>query len=160
MRSGIYRILSYFSIPSSRKRKRENRPCHQRRARRNVGTLWRIRSSWVASSPPGKPVDRNVHGTDATWRNVSCRVHNTYLFASAWRLVGLILTENVEVGQDKQIRERLKTESDFRSQYLVLYDLINILVDICQQKFAQLATTARTISMSHVSMLTCLRFDP
>lgn len=72
------------------------------------------------------------------------RIHNTYLFASAWRLVGLTLTENVERAEDTvQIRDRLKAEPAFRAQYLVLYDLVNVLVGYGQQKFAQLATTAR-----------------
>ncbi|KAI0696691.1 hypothetical protein BC835DRAFT_1271539 [Cytidiella melzeri] len=73
---------------------------------------------------------------------ISSRIHNAYMFASAWRLVGLTLTENVDVERDSQIRDILKKDPKFRAQYLVLYDLITILVNFGQQKFAQLATTA------------------
>ncbi|KAI0339768.1 hypothetical protein BDW22DRAFT_1360779 [Trametopsis cervina] len=73
---------------------------------------------------------------------ISSKIHNTYMFASAWRLVGLTLTENVDTENDGQIRNLLKKDPQFRARYLVLYDLVNILVGFAQQKFAQLATTA------------------
>lgn len=43
---------------------------------------------------------------------------------------------------DKQIKLTLQQNDGFRKQYLVLYDLVNIIVGVNQQKFAQLATTA------------------
>jgi hypothetical protein len=66
------------------------------------------------------------------------------MLASAWRVVGLTLTECLDSEQDGHIRELLRKDAAFRAQYLVLYDLINILVNFGQQRFALLATTART----------------
>lgn len=72
------------------------------------------------------------------------RIHNTYMLASAWRLVGLTLTQSIDEDQDSRIRDTLGKDPEFRAHYMVLYDLVNILVSLGQQKFAQLATTART----------------
>ncbi|KAI0093110.1 hypothetical protein BDY19DRAFT_989781 [Irpex rosettiformis] len=73
---------------------------------------------------------------------VSSRIHNTYMLASAWRLVGLTLTQEIDTDKDSRIRDILGKNPQFRAQYLVLYDMVNILVSLGQQKFAQLATTA------------------
>ncbi len=34
-------------------------------------------------------------------------------------------------------------DKEFRARYLVLFDMVNILVELCQNKFATLATTSR-----------------
>ena len=65
------------------------------------------------------------------------------MLAAAWRIVGLTLTQEIDPEQDSQIRNLLGKDPQFRAQYLVLYDLDNVIVGLGQQKFAQLATTAR-----------------
>lgn len=65
------------------------------------------------------------------------------MLAAAWRIVGLTLTQEIDSEQDSQIRNLLSKDAQFRAQYLVLYDLVNVIVGLGQQKFAQLATTAR-----------------
>lgn len=60
------------------------------------------------------------------------------------------------VKDDKQIKLMLQQNDGLRKQYLVLYDLVNIIVDVNQQKFAQLATTAR--KSSHMSDVCAMSF--
>lgn len=65
------------------------------------------------------------------------------MLASAWRLTGSILTDMVDSVSDSEIKATLEKDTQFRAQYLVLYDLVNIIADVNQQKFALLATSAR-----------------
>ena len=44
---------------------------------------------------------------------------------------------------DEQIVQQLKSKEDLRSRYLVLYDMVNIVTDLLQSKFAVLAKTTR-----------------
>lgn len=66
------------------------------------------------------------------------------MLASGWRLTGTFLTEIVDAGYGhEQVKATLRKDAQFRAQYLVLYDLVNTIVNVNQQKFAVFATTAR-----------------
>ncbi|KAL0578301.1 hypothetical protein V5O48_003712, partial [Marasmius crinis-equi] len=73
---------------------------------------------------------------------ISNRIHNAYMIASAWKLVADTLCELEEDGlDDSKVVKQLTDKPELRSRYLVLYDLMNLLVDINQTRFAVLATT-------------------
>ncbi|KAK7035444.1 hypothetical protein VNI00_011737 [Paramarasmius palmivorus] len=73
---------------------------------------------------------------------ISTRIHNAYMLASAWKLVADGLCELQADGlSDEQIVQQLKSKEDLRSRYLVLYDMVNIVTDLLQSKFAVLAKT-------------------
>jgi hypothetical protein len=46
-------------------------------------------------------------------------------------------------GDNAALKVSLRKDPKLRSKYLVLYDLVNNIVDVNQRKFALLATTAR-----------------
>jgi hypothetical protein len=74
----------------------------------------------------------------------SHRIHNAYLLASAWKIVLDTLYELGEDGlSDKTVKMQLKNDESLRSRYLVLYDMVNVLVNTSQAKFSVLATTTR-----------------
>ena len=67
-----------------------------------------------------------------------------HLLASAWRLAGAMLMDIKQVAEDTStIKAALREDIQFRNDYLVLYDLVNVIVNVNQQRFALLATTAR-----------------
>ena len=67
------------------------------------------------------------------------------MLTSAWRLTGALLTEIVDAGfSHEQVKTALRTDTRFRAQYLILYDLVNIIVNMNQQRFSVFATTAGT----------------
>ena len=71
------------------------------------------------------------------------RIHNAYLLASAWKIVADNLFDLQLTGvSDDTVVYKLRDE-EFRSQYLVLYDMVNMLVNLCQHKFSVLAATSR-----------------
>ncbi|KAL0068782.1 hypothetical protein AAF712_004111 [Marasmius tenuissimus] len=73
---------------------------------------------------------------------ISNRIHNAYMVASAWKLVADTLCELEEDGlDDSRVVKQLTDKPEIRGRYLILYDMINNLVDIHQTKFAVLATT-------------------
>jgi hypothetical protein len=64
------------------------------------------------------------------------------MLASAWKLVSEFLGELESAGlDDAKIKHQLKDDAAIRSRYLALNDLVDILVNLSQQKFAVLATT-------------------
>jgi len=72
------------------------------------------------------------------------------MLASAWNIVSDTLNEFAIDGlTDKNIKTKLKNDKDMRERYLVLYDMVNIIVNMCQVKFSVLATTARAFAISH-----------
>ncbi|KIP10936.1 hypothetical protein PHLGIDRAFT_125248 [Phlebiopsis gigantea 11061_1 CR5-6] len=74
---------------------------------------------------------------------VSSRIHNAYMLTASWRLAGAWLTDICDAGFDHdQVKGALHRDSIFRARYLVLYDLVSIIVNANQQKFAVLATSA------------------
>ena len=79
------------------------------------------------------------------------RVHNSYMLASAWRIVGSVLEIIADElgGHDDTVKDRLKQDVAFRALYLELWDHVGKLVDAAQNKFALLATTARKLLRTH-----------
>ena len=72
------------------------------------------------------------------------------MLASAWNIVSDTLNGFAIDGlTDKNIKTKLKDDHDLRKDYLVLYDMVNNLVNMCQVKFSVLATTARAFAASH-----------
>jgi len=73
---------------------------------------------------------------------IANKIHNTYLLASAWKLVSDTLHELAQQGlTDKTIKMQLRNNVNLRARYLVLYDLVTVLVNLSQVKFSLLATT-------------------
>ncbi|OBZ71054.1 GTPase-activating protein gyp1 [Grifola frondosa] len=61
----------------------------------------------------------------------------------ASRLVGDTLRDLGDDGlEDSTVRRQLEGDASMRSRYLVLYDIVNVLAEAVQTKFALLATTA------------------
>lgn len=74
----------------------------------------------------------------------SRRIHNTYMLASAWRIVLSTLRDLEGDGLlDQTVKIQLKKNQNLRSRYLILFDMVNDLVKISQAKFSVLATTTR-----------------
>lgn len=66
-----------------------------------------------------------------------------YMLASAWSLVWSSLEKLAEHGlEDSAVRARLRRDDTFRSTYLVLYHLVQVIAGAEQMKFAVLATSA------------------
>lgn len=79
-----------------------------------------------------------------------CRIHNTYMLASAWNIVSVTLNGFAIDGlTDRNIKMKLRDDQDIRQRYLVLYDMVNILVNMCQDKFSVLATAARAFTVPY-----------
>jgi hypothetical protein len=79
-----------------------------------------------------------------------CRIHNTYMLASAWNIVSVTLNGFAMDGlADTNIKKKLRDDKDFRQRYLVLYDMVNVLVNMCQDKFSVLATVARAFTLPY-----------
>ncbi|KAJ7593978.1 hypothetical protein C8J56DRAFT_1012387 [Mycena floridula] len=75
-------------------------------------------------------------------KTVANRIHNTYLLASAWRIVADSLIELGESGiSDHSVVTQLANDEELRSRYLVVFDMVNKLVDLAQAHFSVLATT-------------------
>ncbi|KAJ3891066.1 hypothetical protein GG344DRAFT_77269 [Lentinula edodes] len=73
---------------------------------------------------------------------ISNRIHNVYMLGSAWKIVVDILYSLQEGGlSDESVVPTLKRDEGLRFRYLVLYHLVNTLVDLHQTKFSLLATT-------------------
>jgi hypothetical protein len=71
------------------------------------------------------------------------RIHNIYMLASAWSLAWTSLGKLAEYGlEDTAVRARLRRDETFRSTYLVLYHLVQVIAEAEQKKFAVLATSA------------------
>ncbi|KAG6866749.1 hypothetical protein C0991_011408 [Blastosporella zonata] len=73
---------------------------------------------------------------------IATRIHNAFMLAAAWKLVSETLAQLALDGvTDASIKLQLKNNVGIRTRYLVLYDLVNELVNISQSKFSVLATT-------------------
>lgn len=69
------------------------------------------------------------------------RIHNTYMFASAWRLIAETLDQLEDEGlDDRSLRTQLQKNASMRGKYLALYDVVNKLAGVYQERLAQLAT--------------------
>lgn len=74
-----------------------------------------------------------------------CRIHNTYMVASAWKIVLDSLRALEKFGlNDATAHIQLQKDQGLLSRYLVVCDLVSNLVDLGQKKFSVLATTTRT----------------
>ena len=69
------------------------------------------------------------------------------MLASAWNIVSVTLNGFAIDVDDSNIKTKLRGDKDFRQRYLVLYDMVNILVNMCQDKFSVLATAARAFTV-------------
>ena len=72
------------------------------------------------------------------------------MLASAWNIVSVTLNGFAIDGlTDRNIKTKLRDDEDIRQRYLVLYDMVNILVNMCQDKFSVLATVARAFTVPY-----------
>ncbi|KAI0645959.1 hypothetical protein C8Q79DRAFT_967138 [Trametes meyenii] len=70
-------------------------------------------------------------------------IHNMYMMASGWRVVGDLIRDLVDDGlDDAAVKAQLRTNASMRSRFLILYDTVNVLVQAGQKNFAILAATA------------------
>lgn len=68
------------------------------------------------------------------------------MLASAWKLVSESLNTLANEGvTDSNIKAKLKTDRSIRDHYLVIYDMVNVLVNMSQSRFSVLATTTRKL---------------
>jgi hypothetical protein len=72
------------------------------------------------------------------------------MLGSAWKMVSETLNSFAMGGiRDENIKDKLKSDPHLREQYLVLCDIVNTLIELSQNRFSVLATTARrSISFS------------
>ncbi|EMD37569.1 hypothetical protein CERSUDRAFT_114203 [Gelatoporia subvermispora B] len=92
-----------------------------------------------------------VNLRDSKWiaSVIAARIHNAYMLTSAWRLVRDTLEELHNGGLPTgsvTVQNKLKNDPALRSRYLVLYDIVNVLVQAGQTKFALLVTTTEHYS--------------
>ncbi|THH29850.1 hypothetical protein EUX98_g4322 [Antrodiella citrinella] len=93
------------------------------------------------SVPTGKHADpfKNVSYVASI---AGSKIHNTYMFASAWRLIAETLDGLQKQGLEEQkIRAQLEADTVMRSKYLALYSVVNTLAGAYQERLAQFATT-------------------
>ncbi|KAF9010573.1 hypothetical protein BDQ17DRAFT_1346459 [Cyathus striatus] len=89
---------------------------------------------------PKKPDPR--HKPEYVAQMVGMRIHNTFMLASAWKIVRDTL-HGLEIQGlgDKNVRSKLKSEENLRDRYLAAYEMVGVLVNISQSIVAHLATT-------------------
>ncbi|KAL4249180.1 hypothetical protein AB1N83_014258, partial [Pleurotus pulmonarius] len=98
----------------------------------------------TARSPSG-----SVSSKLSTASLVISRIHNSYLLASAWRLILYSLIDLGEMGladaTSSGVKVLLKSNTRIRERFLVLYDLVQVLVGITQKQFATIAAVTRML---------------
>ncbi|KAG0698134.1 hypothetical protein DFH29DRAFT_991187 [Suillus ampliporus] len=73
---------------------------------------------------------------------IGIRIHNTYMVASAWKIVLDSLRALEKSGlSDATAHIQLQKDQGLLSRYLIVCDLVSNLVDLGQKKFSVLATT-------------------
>jgi hypothetical protein len=78
------------------------------------------------------------------------------MLASAWKIVSDSLDALAIDGvSDSNIKMKLKSDPHIRERYLVLYDMVNVLVKMSQDRFSVLATTTRAYKNSFLFPLCC-----
>ncbi|KAF9529234.1 hypothetical protein CPB83DRAFT_852909 [Crepidotus variabilis] len=100
-----------------------------------------IEAELAARNPP----DRGNIRRQPTYvaKVVATRLHNSYMLASAWKIVSQTLNNFATSGvTDQNIKAKLKNDTKIRDNYLVLWDMVNKLVSMSQDQFSVLATTA------------------
>lgn len=69
------------------------------------------------------------------------------MMAAAWRIIGDLIRDLADAGiEDKTVKAKLQRDVALRTRYLVLYDIVNIVTQAAQDKFALLVTNARRYS--------------
>ena len=62
------------------------------------------------------------------------------MLASAWKIIGNILRELIDRGMsNKNVKALLKNDNRIRSLYFALFRMVEVMVDINQQRFSSLA---------------------
>ena len=108
------------------------------------GVSWMNQASEVARAVS----DRYIIAILVVWitrltQPFESRIHNSYLMASAWHLVYSSLLQLKSAGiSDSTVVSQLKNNTELRSLYLVLVDLVDNTVDLSRDRFALLTTTA------------------
>jgi len=74
---------------------------------------------------------------------VGSRIHNSYMLASAWKLVADTLQTLANSGlTDTNIKAKLKSDDSIRRKYMALFDMVSNLVGMSLNHLSVLATTA------------------
>jgi hypothetical protein len=69
------------------------------------------------------------------------------MIASAWKIVRNVLRELIDRGMSsKNVRALLKNDNRIRNLYLSLFRMVEVMVDINQQRFSGLALNSGTIT--------------
>lgn len=116
---------------------------HHMVRQRTVGRYDQIPPMWRPSSQSGTLSDAPFLTGSIICR--LCRIHNTYMVASAWKVVLDSLRTLEKSGlNDATAHIQLQKDQGLLSRYLIVCDLVSNLVDLGQKKFSVLATTTRT----------------
>ncbi|EKM80649.1 hypothetical protein AGABI1DRAFT_105632 [Agaricus bisporus var. burnettii JB137-S8] len=71
---------------------------------------------------------------------IATRIHNQYMMTSAWKIVRNIIRELVQRGMsNKNYKAVLRNDKKIRSLYLALTHMVDLMVEINQQRFSMLA---------------------
>jgi hypothetical protein len=129
---------------------------HHMERRRMAGRYDQTPPMWRPSSQSGTSSDAPfLIGSIIICR--LCRIHNTYMVASAWKIVLDSLRALEKFGlSDATAHIQLQKDQGLLSRYLVVCDLVSNLVDLGQKKFSVLATTTRTAKSCQVCTLHAL----
>ncbi|KAF6743058.1 hypothetical protein DFP72DRAFT_1102787 [Ephemerocybe angulata] len=100
-----------------------------------------IQDEITARSPISGPGFQNDPASVASL--VGTRIHNTYMIASAWKIINDNLKGVAGEGiTDTNVKTKLKADVALRKRYLVLYDMVGKLVDIFHKRVSALAPTS------------------
>ncbi|KAF6743545.1 hypothetical protein DFP72DRAFT_932870 [Ephemerocybe angulata] len=100
-----------------------------------------IQDEITARSPISGPGFQNGPASVASL--VGTRIHNTYMVASAWKIINDNLKGIAGEGIiDTNVKTKLKADAALRKRYLVLYDMVGKLVDIFHKRVSALAPTS------------------
>lgn len=73
------------------------------------------------------------------------RIHNQYMMTSAWKIVRNILNELIQRGMsNKNYKALLGNDMKIRGLYLALTHMVDLMVDMYQQRFSVLALNSGT----------------
>ncbi|KDQ57640.1 hypothetical protein JAAARDRAFT_35330 [Jaapia argillacea MUCL 33604] len=91
---------------------------------------------------PGKKRQDPLLNASKVASIVATRVHNSYMLASAWKIVRDTLHELDDEGlRQDRVRVDVRRNERLRSLYLVMYDMVNIIVETYHANFRVLVTT-------------------
>ncbi|KIY44417.1 hypothetical protein FISHEDRAFT_30122, partial [Fistulina hepatica ATCC 64428] len=113
----------------------------QIRSFRDVGLFYQSMKEEVNARTPSVDGRPNLSSKNLSYiaEIVVTKIHNSYMIASAWKLVTDMIQDLIDNGvEDSTLAINLKSSPTIRNQYLVLWDLVNVLVEICHSLFAVL----------------------